>query len=207
MNANKIIKTPEDINSESMSNIIIDIEAPCEFKTDLPDLNIQLKGILKNPETDYQEALDKRLNMICFWFMVIVISLPITIGDLYFGFTDTSCSKKEPDQLTINLKLYLLVCGFMSLSSFFIIFLGTICLVHKDYNYNEKNCLLLYFGSIGTIAIKIFIGIWNILGAVVFWGYICGNGTCDKMFSTYVYVSLIIKLLSTSISYQHNKNK
>ena len=39
--------------------------------------------------------------------------------------------------------------------------------------------------------------IWNILGAVIFWGSIYATNHCSKQVSTYIFVSLIIKFVLT----------
>ena len=48
---------------------------------------------------------------------------------------------------------------------------------------------------------------WNILGAVTFWKTIYKGGKCDLMISTYIYVSLIIKLIINSFVIGQNSMK
>jgi hypothetical protein len=74
----------------------------------------------------------------------------------------------------------------------------------KD-TYNDNMCVIIWaFVFIGLLGI--FALIWNILGAVIFWGYIYGNGNCGRKVSTYLFVSLIIKFVFTAQSYKATKN-
>jgi len=47
----------------------------------------------------------------------------------------------------------------------------------------------------------------KLLGSVTFWGSIYKGGHCDSETSTYIYVSLIIKLIGNLIALQQNSNK
>lgn len=50
--------------------------------------------------------------------------------------------------------------------------------------------------------------IWHIIGAVIFWGTLYPKKICDKSISTYLFISLIIKLLYSSyIFYKKYRNK
>jgi hypothetical protein len=97
----------------------------------------------------------------------------------------------------------LLVSGFMALS-WLLIIICTTCSISNDNNNNTTAIICTKF--IGLV-ILIFNLIWNILGAVTFWGSIYKGGHCDSKTSTYIYVSLIIKFVGTLISLQQNSNK
>jgi hypothetical protein len=197
--------TPVDlqIQDERMKSIALDLESQNEIpeeKDDMPpiknDLQIPLKGILKKPSEDKDDInFESTCIKFCLCLFMIVFVLPITFCDLYFGFTDNSCSKDEPDGLAISLKLYLLVSGFTSASILVLFIMTLICYPNfselKDINDDSKiiSCTLITF-------VKLFILIWNILGAVVFWGYLYGSNQCNKQFSIYMFVSLIIKFIS-----------
>ena len=140
---------------------------------------------------------------LCFALIILIIMTPIIFCDLYFGFTDLSCSREQPDELAITVKLYLIVSGFVGLSVMTAIFIGIACF---DFDENYANDLfIMSCCSCGAICLELFNLVWNILGAVVFWEYIYGNGNCNKNFSTYVFVSLIIKFISILFGYQLNK--
>ena len=163
-----------------------------------------LKGILKKSnsvEDDTRTGLV--VIKICTTLLMIVLMTPIVVCDLYFGFTDLSCSREQPDELAITVKLYLIVSGFVGLSVMTAIFIGIACF---DFDENYANDLfIMSCCSCGAICLELFNLVWNILGAVVFWEYIYGNGNCNKNFSTYVFVSLIIKFISILFGYQLNK--
>jgi len=189
-------------NSE-LTTVNVDVE------TQISEINqIQLKGILIRhaEKSAEQAATESCILKICKSLIVIVIITPITICDLYFGFTDTTCSREEPDELAISLRLYLLASGFSSAVAMLLLLCG-ICLIGPTDKINDSNCCMVCCGSFGLITASLFGLIWNILGAIVFWGYIYGNGNCDKTFSTYVFVSLIIKLISLLTGMLSNKKE
>lgn len=188
----KVNKNNQNYNGEE----VIEIQTP-------------LKGILKKPE-EYiyeQKRIEVRLFKLCFILLFIVIMTPIIFCDLYFGFTDISCSRENPDKLDINLRLYLIVSGFVGLSTLFIIL---IIIILFDHNTNSKSNILdiyYYQFSILFILISLFNLIWNIIGGIVFWEYNYGTSKCNKTISTYLFVSLIIKFVGSLFTSQLNKKK
>jgi hypothetical protein len=170
-------------------------------------INTPLKGILRKPEENLMNDANLKKNLtIVAIILFIILLLPLTFCDLYFGFTDISCSKEKPPGLNINLQLYLLLSGFMST----IIIIG--CLLGICYlsylKINNDNICLICFGSTFIILLSLFQIIWNILGAIIFWSYVYIKGNCNKQFSTYMFISLIIKLIGNLLSIQNlNKNK
>ena len=207
MNTNSNLPIPE---SEKMSSIIIDIESDIESQNETkkevqPEIKVPLRGILKNTKENiiYNDKIEQRFMKLCFALIILIIMTPIIFCDLYFGFTDLSCSREQPDELAITVKLYLIVSGFVGLSVMTAIFIGIACF---DFDENYANDLfIMSCCSCGAICLELFNLVWNILGAVVFWEYIYGNGNCNKNFSTYVFVSLIIKFISILFGYQLNK--
>jgi len=165
---------------------------------------VSLKGILKK-SNDVEDEVRTGLVVIklCTTLLMIVLTTPIIICDLYFGFSDHSCINEMPDGFNYTMKLYLLVSGFMGLSwLLFIIYTTCSLSINNDNNQTSIICA----GCIGLIML-LFNLIWNILGAVTFWGSIYKEGHCDSKISTYIYVSLIIKLVGTLIALQQNSNK
>ena len=163
-----------------------------------------LKGILKKTSSfAEEEEIEIRNGCIrfCSCILIIIICVPIIVCDLYFGFTDISCINEIATGLNFTMKIYLLVSGFTG----FITMLITICIVYSlsDTDYRNDTILISvkYFGAVFQI-------IWNILGAATFWGTIYKEGKCDLNISTYIYVSLIVKMVSNLISLrQILKNK
>lgn len=205
MNTNSNLPIPK---SEKIPSIIIDIESQIEAKEEnLPELQIPLRGILRKSDENliYNEQIEKRFMKLCSALIALVIMTPIIFCDLYFGFTDSSCSKEQPHELAISLKLYLIGSGFVGLSFMSFILIGITCF---DFYENYTNDLfVMCFSSCLAFPLILFNFVWNILGAVVFWGYIYGNGNCDKSFSTYVFVSLILKIVSNLFGYGYQFNK
>ena len=163
-----------------------------------------LKGILKKSnDVDYETRTGLMVIKLCTTLLMIVLMTPIIVCDLYFGFSHDSCINEMPDGFNYTMKLYLLVSGFMGLSWLLFIICTTCSLsIRNDNNQTSIICA----GCIGLIVL-IFSLIWNILGAVTFWGSIYKGGHCDSETSTYIYVSLIIKLIGNLIALQQNSNK
>jgi hypothetical protein len=196
----------EDIDTDILSRSIIDIESQNDTKYESQSvIDVPLRGILKNADENIvdNKIVEKTLFKICFSLLVIVIMSPIIICDIYFGFTDTTCSSEKPHELEMSMKLYLIISGFLGLSAMIIILIGTA--FFDQYKISDLGICGLFCGTIGLLCIIIFNLIWNILGAVVFWGYIYGNGHCDKSLSTYLFVSIIIKLISSLITFRSGK--
>jgi hypothetical protein len=149
-----------------------------------------LKGILKKQSSFAEEEETNIINhtaKICAIVLIIILFVPIICCDLYFGFTDNSCINEIATGLNFTMKNYLLVSGFIGLVS--IIF--TICLICLISD-NEK---ILPFTKIFGMINLLFQIIWNLLGSATFWGTLYEEGNCDLTTSTYIYVSLIIKLV------------
>ena len=163
-----------------------------------------LKGILKKSRDEEDETRTGLFVIkLCSTLVMIVLMTPIIVCDIYFGLSDHSCINEMSDGLNYTMKIYLLVSGFMGLSWLLFVICTTCSLsISNDNNQTSIICA----GCIGLIVL-IFNLIWNILGAVTFWGSIYKGGNCDSMTSTYIYVSLIIKLIGNLIALQQNSNK
>ena len=78
------------------------------------------------------------------------------------------------------------------------------CSLSNDDDKNVKKILCIkcigLFGGIFQI-------IWNILGAVTFWGTIYKEGNCNLHISTYLFVSLIIKFAGNLFGIREILNK
>ncbi len=198
MTTNPILNVTEDIVRERMTTIIIDIESPNE---DEEILNLPLRSILKNPDSNREndEIFEARVTSVCISLILIIIWVPIIVVDLYFGFSESTCTKKEPSDNSfknlIKLKIYLLVSGFVGIVS-----LGAIltAIYIFDPKLDRASNIYLYSITFATMYLTcLFSIIWNIIGAITFWGFIFNNKTCDQNFVAYMYGSLIIKLISS----------
>lgn len=192
-----------NMHDTNLSEAVIDIEIQNEIKTNDTNLpQVPLKGILKKPDRQILEniEIEKNIFRLCLGLLFLVTMTPIIVCDLYFGFTDSSCSREEPDELTISLRLYLIVSGFMRLVTMIVMLTTLTCFDPKEIH--KKGGCFIFCGSLGLMGVALFNIIWNILGAVVFWGYIIySNKNCDNTFSTYVFISLLIKFLAAVFAY------
>jgi len=210
-------------NSEMDSNIVLNIQPQEDQRLDsvnMSDIESQisntqqnvsrtpLKGILRKPDFDTPNIINNDaaamiLIKICMTLFILIIMSPIIIADLYFGFTDSSCVNDEPKNLAISMKLYLLVSGFVGIGTL-LGYIINICCLSPDKDSAVVN--LCCFTFIAFVA-GIFHIIWNILGAIVFWGTIYGDGNCDKNVSTYIFVSLIIKFVANLLAIIQNNSE
>lgn len=156
----------------------------------------KIKGILKNSQQDDSDGnIDYLLRYISLTIIFIFI-VPLVFGDLYFVFTDTTCKYYEPKELTLSVGIYLLVSGFMGIM-IIISYLTGICLFYNNQkkikyaNFGIKLCI-----SFIVVIITLFNSIWNIIGAILFWGIIYNDDVCGSDISTYLSISLVIKLVS-----------
>ena len=184
------------MNSATLTTII-----PFEEKySDIEQCNktlSEVKSILKPIKTQQDIVNDTnfRINIIkiiAIIFVAVIIS-PFVICDLLFGYTDDSCVNIYPENLIfVNMKTYLLVSGY------YIIGLISIILINLYFSSNEYGGLNIMLMSILTIVThisKVFLIIWNIIGAVIFWGTLYKFNNCSKSINTYLFISLIVKLL------------
>ena len=161
-----------------------------------------IKEILKiNSNDDIEIGLT--IIKICSIIAILILSIPFIFCDLYFGYTDTTCVLSKPSGLNISMKLYLLVSGFIGIG-IILILIGVICLLSN--NDNKNNYLLYSIAFIGILAV-LFQFVWNILGGIVFWGTVYKEGNCSESTSSYIFVSLIIKLVVNLININYNFNK
>jgi hypothetical protein len=194
--------TIESDNESRLSSIAIDVESQESISNKNQDTNLStpLRGILKNSSdfskenTLFYTKAVKIINVLT----LFIICIPIIFCDIYYGYSKKKCVDINPDYLNISLKLYLLLSGFMNI---FLLMLASIIILFDDINltnhfYNELICIIK---KNGTYIFGMFSLIWNIAGSIIFWGYYYENDMCDKYVSTYIFISLLIKLLSSSI--------
>jgi hypothetical protein len=177
-------------------------------------MSTPLRGILKK-SCDYSKehhlSYSKALK-ICKITILFIVSTPIIFCDIYYGFSNTNCVNTNPNNLDISLKLYLLLSGFMGI---ILLVLASIIIIFMDFQLNEYcGKKLTRINELELIRIKEFIKsiqnfgkyilgmfnlIWNIIGSALFWVYYYENGICNIYISTYLFISLIIKMLSSII--------
>jgi hypothetical protein len=174
--------------SESNRNdsVVIDI------KSDDASIHVsELKGILHRPtqnDEDTEVIIKTALSI-----FIIIISLPFITSDIYYAYNDHSCVKEYPNKININLKMYLLLSGYMLLSKIIFVIFGIFSVSYRYSDFINVSVLIL-FGLL-MVVYELFNVIWNIIGAIIFWGDIYKNNNCNNDVSTYIFVSLIIKLI------------
>jgi hypothetical protein len=168
----------------------------------------EIKGILKNKKTPYDIEKDDKIKSIIGQFIVVLIVIilvsPFIICDLVFGYTDDSCVDIYPENFNaMNMKIYLLVSGYFAISIITIIIAN--CFIS---NGNEgDNIVIIAFLSIILHLSQVFLIIWNILGAVIFWGTLNKRNLCSKTVNNYLFLSLIIKLFINFCNIISTNNK
>ena len=165
---------------ERLSSIVIDIESQRESKEEIKsDIQTPIRSILIKPHENIidDKIIGDKIFRLCFGLMIMVVFSPIIICDLYFGFNDKSCSREQPDELDLSIRLYLIVSGFIGLSAMITILTAVTCF--DPNKISDLGACFICCGSIGFICAALFNIVWNILGAIVFWGYIYGNRNCN----------------------------
>lgn len=134
-------------------------------------------------------------------FIIIIFALPLAICDLYFAYNDSTCVNEPAGRLAINLHDYLLVYGWLSICLIIIIMLFVIFFVDLRQENNQSLCFICGGGiiMIVTTTTRIFALIWNIFGAIIFWG-LMDTSNCSNTIYNYVFASLIIKFVSAIIA-------
>ena len=167
----------------------------------------ELKGILKKTSREIESNNKIKafiLQFIGILFVALFVS-PFIICDLVFGYNDDSCVDIYPENMSfMNMKIYLLVSGYLAI--------GLLCCIiinlyfAADDNIGE-NIILVAFLSIVLHISQVFFVIWNVLGAVIFWGTLNKHNYCSKSINTYLFVSLIMKLFANFCNIMANKDK
>ncbi len=181
-------------NTERMVSVTIDNDI--ESQQERTNLESPLRSILKKPEEDYLTVSEIKLRIIkiCLIILFIICYFPFIITDLHYGIMDNECINTYPKDLNINLKIYLIVSGFMILFNLLIVVLAIIYIpVEMD---REKYKLLLFISKIFGHIFTLVNFIWNLLGVIIFWAFIYGQNICNSNISTYLFVSFIIKILA-----------
>ena len=140
------------------------------------------------------EFIGKSVGSCC----LLTLIMPCVVCDLFFAITDKTCV--DENVANINLKQYLLGTGIFALL-FVVINIISLFMISKNYE------LCLAFMYIVNIIGTIFTIVWNIIGAVIFWGTIYKENTCSSQVSTYLFVVLILRLLSIYGFIQQLNNK
>ena len=167
----------------------------------------ELKSILKKTSREIESNNKIKafiLQFISILFVALFVS-PFVICDVVFGYKDDSCVDIYPENMSfMNMKIYLLVSGYLAI--------GLLCCIIINLYFAAddnigNNIILVAFLSIVLHISQVFFVIWNILGAVIFWGTLNKHNHCSKSINTYLFVSLIMKLFANFCNIMANKDK
>ena len=166
------------------------------------------KGIIKNMKSSEElhhdnETKIRVVKMVAILFISIFAS-PFIICDLIFGYSDDSCIDTYPENLNlVNMKTYLLVSSYYTIGFLTVIYIN-LCFMSEN---NDTNVILFSFLSIMKNLSQVFLVIWNIIGAIIFWGTLNQRELCSKNINTYLFVYIIIILLVNFYNIIRNKKK
>ncbi len=195
------------INNEDEGEKFTDIEKSCD--NDNNNNESQLKSILKPTlsNTDYNNNLKLQINIIkiASIIFIFIISIPFIICDLYFAYNDDSCLEIYPKYIIfMNMKAYLLVSGYYTIG----LMCALICnLQFLSIENKNSNVICMSILSVIINVSKVFLIIWNTIGAFIFWGTLYNVEKCKTIVYNYLFVSLVIKLLAILFHIITNKNK
>jgi len=162
----------------------------------------QIKSILKiQPSVEENMMLEKKIIVCCIWMITLILYLPIIICDVYFAYNDNTCINKYSSDINVNLKQYLIVSA---LTTFVMINAYMLITNYSINNEYSKSVCFLFSTCVFMSLLRLFVLVWNILGAFIFWGSIYGKGYCSKHLTTYLFVSLIIKFALSAYSYKNS---
>lgn len=204
-------------NNTKLVSIVVPIEEE-KFIDDTPNNNME-NGLVNNNKTSEVKSILKKtthnsesdnkiktfiLQFIGILFVALLVS-PFVVCDLVFGYNDDSCVDIYPENMSfINMKIYLLVSGYLAIGVLSCIIIN---LYFASDNNIGENIVLVAFLSIVLYISQVFFVIWNILGAVIFWGTLNKHNYCSKSINTYLFVSLIMKLFANFCNIMANKDK
>ena len=207
-NNTKLISIVVPIEEEKFIDDVTNSNAVENLENGLVNSNItDLKGILKN--TSREKERDNKiksfiLQFISILFVALFVS-PFVICDLVFGYKDDSCVDIYPENMGfMNMKIYLLVSGYLAIGLILCIIINLYFVVNDNVG---ENIVLVAVLSIVLHISQVFFVIWNILGAVIFWGTLNKHNYCSNSINTYLFVSLIMKLFANFCNIMSNNDK
>jgi len=192
-----------DINDE-MASINDEIASINDEIVSINDEMVSI-DIIDNVSIDIIDIHKNDKNIIFFKIVVsiifILINFPIIFCDLYYAINDNTCVNQKMEKLAVNMYYYLIFSGIYSV---IITFISLLFIFYFEKIKTTKcvlfNILFLYISGLFNIS-------WNIIGSLIFWHYMDNNKCSNEVFN-YLFASLIIKLVFSSIIlFKSNKNE
>jgi hypothetical protein len=207
-NNTKLVSIVVPIEEEKFMDDVQNNNTVENLENGLVNNNIpELKSILKKTSREIES--DNKIKTFILQFISILFAAlfvsPFIICDLVFGYNDDSCVDIYPQNMSfMNMKIYLLVSGYLAIGLLACIIINLYFAADDNIG---NNIILVAFLSIVLYISQAFFIIWNILGAVIFWGILNKHNYCSKSINTYLFVSLIIKLFANFCNIMANKDK
>lgn len=200
---NNILPIAVPINVEQRHQQASD-DVAIERQTNLEQVLLQMREMERERnrqiENNDKFGICEKLMII---LLLVIIYFPFIICDMYYAYNDDSCVNEHPPGLNINMKNYLLGCSYLSIVTLLITF-TFLCIASKNNIEFVNACIFINLAWILMI-INGFVLVWHILGAVIFWGTLYPKNLCDSSVSTYLFTSLIIKLIFCTTLFKSNK--
>ena len=186
------------MSSDSEIDLYYDMESnPVHKKTKYGESN-ELKGILKKDDPEEEKRLSDMINFI-YMMGIIIISIPFIFCDFYYSFADVSCVDVSPENLNLNLKMYLLVSVCFNIVWLMLVALSIYYLPSRDQVLAIRRLTKIVILVASFINLVTFVN--NIIGSILFWGILYSSQVCNSNISTYIFVSLIIKIVTNIIHF------
>lgn len=161
------------------------------------NINTELENISDTSNSDKTDIFQAKLVALFMILLFVILYSEFIICDIYFGLSDTSCARQKVSRMSIDLRTFLLVRGFLLLGYMCEIFFSIPLICTKTLL-----CCGCFQLSI-FILIALFLTAWNIVGSVLFWGYM-DTSQCSNEIYQYTFASLIIMLISNFCSINSN---
>ena len=173
------------------------------------EIGVTIKGILKEKECAKTSLIKKDAHAeicgkCCAAFFMTSIMSPFIICDLYFAFTDNSCSDQQ-NKIDVTMRAYLFVSGIIGLI-FITVVNFQICLLKLDDNKDKHKNMIERDESFGANCLKLFGYIyrmfhlaWLMVGCIMFWGYM-DISKCSTAIYSYLLARFIIAIIATFIT-------
>jgi hypothetical protein len=178
---------------EDLENLKKFIKMECdELKEKIQRLEENVK---KEEDNDYAFYV-KYIAVI----IIIIFCVPFLICNIYYINVENSCSIIKPPSLRISLKEYLVVSTIFD-SIINVSAIISIIMFGPDI-LNESYKIIYYL----LTPFRVFSIVWDILGAIVFLGYIVNKNECSHGLSEYLYVIFILKIVCNLIAFKYKQN-
>lgn len=186
-------------NSQDGPFVSLDLADPSTESISYLQSYIQDPNIKKySSEHEYKKksvSQIKSLGVFLLFFM-IVIYLGFIVCDIYYALNDHSCVNQNVPRINLNLKTFLLVRGFALLGLIFNVMI-ILCIISNSF-IQSYTCIKFFIGIQLSIIVFtcLFLLAWNVIGAIIFWGYMDTSKCSDPIYN-YTFVSLVIVFISS----------